>query len=62
MRLPPKVAPIQIVIVPIFKSDEDKIKIINYIQPLIDDLEKLNIRFFFDDRAKVSPGFKFNEW
>ena len=62
LRLPPKVAPIQIVIVPIFKSDEDKNKIINYIQPLIDDLEKLNIRFFFDDRAKVSPGFKFNEW
>ena len=62
LRLPPKVAPIQIVIVPIFKSDEDKNKIINYIQPLIDNLEKLNIRFLFDDRAKVSPGFKFNEW
>ena len=62
LRLPPKVAPIQIVIVPIFKSDEDKNKIISYIQPLIDDLEKLNIRFLFDDRTKVSPGFKFNEW
>ena len=62
LRLPPKVAPIQIVVVPIFKSDEDKNKIINYIQPLIDDLQKLNIRFLFDARDTVSPGFKFNEW
>ena len=62
LRLPPKVAPIQVVIVPIFKSDEDKEKIIKYIEPLIDDLKNLNIRFLFDDRNKISPGFKFNEW
>ena len=62
LRLPPKVAPIQVVIVPIFKSDDDKNKIINYIQPLINELEHLNVRFLFDDRDKVSPGFKFNEW
>ena len=62
LRLPPKVAPIQIVIVPIFKSEEDKQTIINYIQPLIDELEQSDIRILFDDRSKMSPGFKFNEW
>ena len=62
LRLPPKVAPIQIVIVPIYKTDEDKDKIKNYIQPLIDDFDQNNIRYFYDDRAKMSPGFKFNEW
>ena len=62
LRLPPKVAPIQIVIVPIYKTDEDKENIDNYIRPLIDDFNKNNIRHFYDDRPKMSPGFKFNEW
>ena len=62
LRLPPKVAPIQIVIVPIFKSDEDKEKIIDYVKPLFNEFDKNNIRYYFDDRNKMSPGFKFNEW
>jgi len=62
LRLPPKVAPIQIVIVPIFKSDTDKGKITKYIKPLINDFEENNIRYFYDDRDKMSPGYKFNEW
>ena len=62
LRLPPKVAPIQIVIVPIFKSDTDKEKITKYIKPLINDFEENNIRYFYDDRDKISPGYKFNEW
>ena len=62
LRLPPKVAPIQIVIVPIFKSDDDKVKINKFISPLIDELNQSNIRYYFDDRSKMSPGFKFNEW
>jgi len=62
LRLPPKVAPIQIVIVPIFKSAEDKEKINNFIKPLLNDFDQHNIRYYFDDRDKMSPGFKFNEW
>ena len=62
LRLPPKVAPIQIVIVPIFKSDEDKEKIMDYVKPLFNEFDKNNIRYYFDDRNKMSPGFKFNEW
>ena len=49
LRLPPKVAPIQIVIVPIFKSDEDKEKIIDYVKPLFNEFDKNNIRYYFDD-------------
>jgi len=62
LRLPPKVAPIQIVIVPIYKSDEDKKKIFDYVQPLVQNFKDCNIRYFYDDRDKISPGFKFNEW
>jgi len=62
LRLPPKVAPIQIVIVPIYKSNEDKEKIFKYIKPLISDLDSHSIRYYYDDREKISPGFKFNEW
>ena len=62
LKLPPKVAPIQIVIVPIYKNDQDQKKISTYIQDMISELDALNIRYLYDDRPKMSPGFKFNEW
>ena len=62
LRLPPKVAPVQIVIIPIIKNEDDLVKIREFLKPLINDLEEKNIRFQLDDRLKVSPGFKFNEW
>jgi len=62
LRLPPKVAPIQIVIIPIFKSEEGLLEIKNYLKDFILELKKDQIRFEFDDRTKISPGFKFNEW
>ncbi|MFH1650355.1 MAG: proline--tRNA ligase [Candidatus Woesearchaeota archaeon] len=57
--LPPKIAPIQAVIVPIYKSDDrDKVlKEANLIFKSIKD-----IRAKLDDRDEYSPGFKFNEW
>ena len=62
LRLPPKIAPIQIVIVPIIKTDQDIQKIKEYLKLLIEDIENNNIRYQFDDRLNISPGFKFNEW
>ena len=62
LRLPPKIAPIQIVIVPIFKSNDDKNKIIDFLKPLLETFEKSKIRFLLDERPKISPGYKFNEW
>ena len=62
LRLPPKIAPIQIVIVPIYKSQDDLDKINIYIQSILDYMKKNNITCYFDTRDKLSPGFKFNEW
>ena len=39
-----------------------KKKIIDYVKPLFNEFDKNNIRYYFDDRNKMSPGFKFNEW
>ena len=62
LRLPPKIAPIQIVIVPIFKSGDDLKKIKQYVQSILDYLKQNKVSYYFDKRDKLSPGFKFNEW
>ena len=62
LRIPPKIAPIQIVVVPISKTDEDKNKVRDYISPLLKKFDNLKVRYLYDDRDKISPGFKFNEW
>ena len=60
--LPPKLAPFQVVIVPIFKSDEDLSKIKSYLNDKIEVLKSMNISVKFDERNTYSPGFKFNEY
>ena len=62
LRLPPKVATNQVVILPIAKKNMSMEPIKEYIQPMLDSLKKLGIRVHVDDREKMSPGFKFNEW
>ena len=62
LRLPPNIAPIQIVIIPIYKSNEELNELTNYLNELYKNLDKNNITYFVDDRKKMSPGFKFNEW
>ena len=47
LKLPPKVAPIQIVIVPIYKTDQDQKKISTYIQDMTSELDALNIRYLY---------------
>ncbi len=60
--LPPKVAPTQIVIVPIYNNDEDKKRILDKAGEIKQDLESKQIRIHIDDRKEMSPGFKFNDW
>jgi prolyl-tRNA synthetase len=60
--LPPNVAPIQVVIVPIFKTDEEFNKISEVANGLVAQLKKLNISVKFDNRTTQKPGFKFAEW
>ncbi len=60
--LPPKLAPIQVVIVPIFKTAEQLNAIFEKINPLMDELKAKNIRVKFDDGDNKSPGWKFAEY
>ena len=60
--LPPRVAPIQVVIIPIYRSDEEKEKILATCGEIKILLTARNIRVHLDDRDQVTPGFKFNDW
>jgi prolyl-tRNA synthetase len=60
--LPPSLAPIQVVIVPIYKTDEQLTVITAAVNVLTVALRKLNISVKFDDRTTQKPGFKFAEW
>jgi len=60
--LPPRVAPIQVVIIPIYHSDEEKDYILKWCDAIRQNLERSHIRVHLDDRDQVTPGFKFNEW
>jgi prolyl-tRNA synthetase len=62
LRLPPKLAPIQIVIVPIYKTDEEMKAVLDVCKELGSSLSGCGIRVKIDDRDSKSPGFKFNEW
>ena len=61
LRMPPKIAPIQTVLIPIFRSEDQKDEIKKYINPLEEELKSIGIRYFID-WSDSSPGFKFNEW
>ncbi|WP_431242630.1 proline--tRNA ligase [Flavobacterium sp. P21] len=60
--LPPNLAPIQVVIVPIHKTDEQLAEITVAVNELTAKLKKLKISVKYDDRTTQKPGFKFAEW
>ncbi len=60
--LPPNLAPIQVVIVSIYKTDEQLAEITNEVAVLTVALRKLRISVKYDDRTTQKPGFKFAEW
>jgi len=60
--LPPNLAPIQVVIVPIYKTDEQLAEITAAVNELTANLRKLKISVKYDDRTTQKPGFKFAEW
>ncbi len=59
--LPPKLAPVQVVIVPIYKKPEELDAIRQVVTPLKKNMEAKGIRVRFDDRDTFTPGFKFAE-
>ena len=60
--LPPRIAPVQVVIVPIFKGDEQKKEIDVKIHQLIAELKNSGIRVKYDDNDNARPGWKFAEY
>ncbi len=61
LRLPPRIAPIQLVIIPIAKNEEEEKDLKDYLEPITTALKKLKVRVY-EDWTNNSPGFKFNEW
>lgn len=60
--LPPRLAPLQAVIVPIYKSEAEKALTVEAAEKVRDELVRAGIRTRLDDRDGISPGFKFNDW
>jgi len=60
--LPPRLAPHQVVIVPIFKTDEEKQTVLETARRLMKELTDADVRVKLDEREGMTPGFKFNDW
>ena len=60
--LPPKVAPIQVVIIPIYYSKEDREKMLLKAEQIADNISSIGIRVHLDNRDQLTPGFKFHDW
>ncbi len=60
--LPPKLAPIQVVIVPIYRTEEEKAKVDAFVENLTSELKAKDVSVKYDDRDTQRPGFKFAEW
>lgn len=60
--LPPELAPIQVVMVPIFKTAEEHNAIVQRMSEIKAELEKAGVSVKIDDRDTLRPGFKFAEW
>lgn len=60
--LPPKLAPVQVVIVPIAKKEEQLSALRAYVQPIIESLRSKGVTVKFDDDDKKKPGWKFAEY
>jgi prolyl-tRNA synthetase len=59
--LPPKLAPTQVVVVPIYKDDEQRSAVLEYAEPIINELKAKGISVKLDDRDNFKPGWKFAE-
>ena len=62
LKLPPEIAPIQTVLVPIYKTEDEKTKVMEVADNVFSTLKEAGIRIKMDDREEVTPGFKYNDW
>ncbi len=62
MIMPPRLAPIQVVIVPIFRKDTEREAVLAMVEKVRAGLMAEGIRVHVDDRDGLTPGFKYNDW
>lgn len=62
LRLPPVLAPLQVVIVPIFRSDDERGPVMAAAQRISAELDGAGVRVHLDAREGLTPGFKYNDW
>jgi prolyl-tRNA synthetase len=62
LKLPPKLAPIQVVIVPISKTDEERAGVMPAAEDIFKKLQAAGVRVKLDSREGFTPGWKFNDW
>lgn len=60
--MPPRLAPYQVVTVPIFKNDEERSVVMESVKQVQQDLLNNGFRLKLDDREHLTPGYKFNDW
>ncbi len=60
--LPPRLAPFQVVLVPIYRREEEKVVVMETAQRIHAELVAADVRVKMDARDEVTPGFKFNDW
>ncbi len=60
--LPPRLAPIQMVVVPIYRSDEEQETTVSAARALVEQLIRAGVRVHLDDRDQLRPGWKYAEW
>lgn len=60
--LPPRLAPTQVVLIPIYKNDAERSKVMEVANRLLAQLKASGLRTKMDNREEVTPGFKFNDW
>jgi len=60
--MPPRLAPIHTVIIPIYRKEADKAAVLEATERISNELKDAGIRVKIDDRENLSPGFKFNDW
>ena len=60
--LPPKLSPFEVIIIPIWKSDEEETGVREFLTKIERALKSAGVTYKIDDRKNYTPGWKFNEW
>jgi prolyl-tRNA synthetase len=62
LRLPPRVAPVQVVVIPIYTTEDERSSVLELTERVEEGLSRHSVRVKVDDRDQHRPGFKFAEW